>query len=73
MDNFAFIIHPIDPKRDVSRKYPLLGKILTEGQINFFPDSFRPFIFPKLKASHPPPQAKRSGAGWWPVLIRRNA
>lgn len=24
---FAFIIHPIDPKRDVSRKYPALGKL----------------------------------------------
>jgi predicted amino acid dehydrogenase len=28
MDNFAFVIHPIDPKRDVARKYPLLGKVL---------------------------------------------
>lgn len=28
MDNtFAFIIHPIDPQRDVSRKFPLLGKL----------------------------------------------
>jgi fatty aldehyde-generating acyl-ACP reductase len=26
-DSFAFIIHPIDPKRDVSRKYPALGKL----------------------------------------------
>lgn len=26
-DTFAFIIHPIDPKRDVSRKYPTLGKL----------------------------------------------
>ncbi len=36
MDNFAFIIHPIDPKRDVTRKYPLLGKILPVAAINFF-------------------------------------
>lgn len=28
-DSFAFIIHPIDPKRDVSRKYPALGKLPT--------------------------------------------
>lgn len=35
-DTFAFIIHPISIKRDVARKYPILGKILTEGQINFF-------------------------------------
>ncbi|MEZ4593836.1 MAG: shikimate dehydrogenase [Chloroflexota bacterium] len=26
-DSFAFIIHPLDPKRDVSRKYPALGKL----------------------------------------------
>ena len=26
---FAFIIHPINPKRDVSRKYPALGKLPT--------------------------------------------
>ncbi|WP_420632428.1 shikimate dehydrogenase [Candidatus Leptofilum sp.] len=26
-DSFAFIIHPLNPKRDVSRKYPALGKL----------------------------------------------
>lgn len=41
-DTFAFIIHPIQIKRDVARKYPLLGKILTEGQINFFSRFFPP-------------------------------
>ena len=35
MDSFAFIIHPIDPKRDVARKYPFLGKILPEEIIHF--------------------------------------
>jgi fatty aldehyde-generating acyl-ACP reductase len=34
MDTFAFIIHPIDPKRDISRKYPLLGKIATQWMID---------------------------------------
>ena len=33
MDTFAFIIHPIDPKRDVSRKFPLLRRLLNERQI----------------------------------------
>jgi predicted amino acid dehydrogenase len=42
MDTFAFIIHPIDPKRDVSRKYPLFGKYLTEKQIDFFSTFFPP-------------------------------
>ena len=35
MRAFAFIIHPIDPKRDVARKYPFLGKVLPETAINF--------------------------------------
>ena len=42
MDTFAFIIHPIDPKRDVSRKFPFLGHILNEKQIDFFSTFFPP-------------------------------
>src|SRR6476620_2166148 len=42
MDTFAFIIHPIDPKRDVSRKFPLLGRLLNEKQIDFFSTFFPP-------------------------------
>ena len=41
-DTFAFIIHPIQIKKDVARKYPLLGKILTEREINFFSRFFPP-------------------------------
>jgi predicted amino acid dehydrogenase len=47
MNNFAFIIHPIDPKKDVSRKFPLLGKILPVPAINFFSR-----FFPPLYISH---------------------
>ncbi|MBW4437882.1 MAG: hypothetical protein KME04_12145 [Pleurocapsa minor GSE-CHR-MK-17-07R] len=39
---FAFIIHPIQIKKDVARKFPLLGKLLTEEQINFFSRYFPP-------------------------------
>jgi predicted amino acid dehydrogenase len=42
VDTFAFIIHPIDPKRDVSRKFPLLGRVLNERQIDFFSTFFPP-------------------------------
>ena len=49
MDSFAFIIHPIDPKRDVSRKFPLLGKVLTEGQINFFSTFFPPVYLSEIE------------------------
>ncbi len=47
MDNFAFIIHPLDPKRDVKRKFPLLGKILPVPAINFLSR-----FFPPLYISH---------------------
>lgn len=47
MDNFAFIIHPLDPKRDVQRKFPLLGKLLPVPAINFLSR-----FFPPLYISH---------------------
>ncbi|MEM7330516.1 MAG: shikimate dehydrogenase [Chloroflexota bacterium] len=42
-NTFAFIIHPIDPKRDVSRKFPMLGKLpawLIDYLSLFFPPVF---------------------------------
>ncbi len=42
MDNFAFIIHPVNPKRDVQRKFPLLGKVLPEPAIHFLSRYFPP-------------------------------
>jgi predicted amino acid dehydrogenase len=48
VDNFAFIIHPIDPKRDVSRKFPRLGKYLTVKQINFFSTFFPPLYISEI-------------------------
>ena len=49
MDTFAFIIHPIDPKRDVSRKYPFLGKVLSERQIDFFSTFFPPVYISEIE------------------------
>jgi len=48
VDTFAFIIHPIDPKRDVSRKYPRLGRLLTERQIDFFSTFFPPIYISEI-------------------------
>ena len=48
LDTFAFIIHPIDPKRDVSRKFPLLGRFLTERQIDFFSTFFPPVYISEI-------------------------
>jgi len=49
VDSFAFIIHPIDPKRDVSRKYPLLGRILNERFINFGSTFFPPLLLSEIE------------------------
>jgi predicted amino acid dehydrogenase len=49
VDTFAFIIHPIDPKRDVSRKFPLLGRVLNEKQIDFFSTFFPPVYISEIK------------------------
>ncbi len=47
-DTFAFIIHPIQIKRDVSRKYPILGKIFGEREINFFSRFFPPVYLSEI-------------------------
>jgi predicted amino acid dehydrogenase len=49
VDTFAFIIHPIDPKRDVSRKFPLLGRVLNEKQIDFFSTYFPPVYISEIE------------------------
>jgi fatty aldehyde-generating acyl-ACP reductase len=41
MNNFAFMIHPIEPQKDVARKFPLLGKLPT-GLIDHFSSFFPP-------------------------------
>lgn len=48
MNTFAFIIHPINPKQDVSRKYPLLGRLLSERQIDFFSTFFPPVFISEI-------------------------
>ena len=48
MDTFAFIIHPIDPKRDVSRKFPFLGRMLNDKQIDFFSTFFPPVYISEI-------------------------
>ena len=49
MDTFAFIIHPIDAKRDVSRKFPFLGRIFNERQIDFFSTFFPPVYISEIE------------------------
>src|SRR5574341_2495159 len=49
MDTFAFVIHPIDPKRDVARKFPFLGHALNERQIDFFSTFFPPVYISEIE------------------------
>lgn len=49
MDTFAFIIHPIDPKRDISRKFPLLGRIANDWMIYHFAPWFPPVYLSEVQ------------------------
>ena len=62
-DSFAFIIHPIDPKRDVSRKYPALGK-LPAWLIDYLSLFFPPVYISEIQGV----QSKNNGRflkGWF--------
>jgi len=45
---FAFIIHPIQIKKDVARKFPLLGKVLPEPVINYASRFFPPLYISEI-------------------------
>ncbi len=49
MDTFAFIIHPIDPKRDISRKFPLLGRIANDWMIYNLAPLFPPVYLSEIE------------------------
>ena len=49
MDTFAFIIHPINVKRDVKRKYPFWGSVFNERQINFLSTLFPPVFISTIE------------------------
>ncbi len=62
-NTFAFIIHPIDPKRDVSRKFPTLGK-LPAWLIDYLSLFFPPVFISDIKGI----QSKENGRkvnGWF--------
>jgi fatty aldehyde-generating acyl-ACP reductase len=44
MDTFALVIHPLNPRHDVARKYPLLARALPMPLIHFF-SRFWPPVF----------------------------
>jgi len=44
MENFAFVIHPLDPKRDAARKYPFLARVLPTALINLLARQWPPML-----------------------------
>jgi fatty aldehyde-generating acyl-ACP reductase len=44
MDSFAFIIHPLNPKADVARKYPQLARVLSTRLIHFLSRYWPPLV-----------------------------
>lgn len=62
-DSFAFIIHPIDPQRDVSRKFPTLGK-LPVWLIDFLSLFFPPVYISEIKGIQSQGDG-RTAQGWF--------
>jgi fatty aldehyde-generating acyl-ACP reductase len=49
LDTFAFIIHPVDPKRDISRKYPWIGRIANDWMIDHLSPFFPPVYLSEVE------------------------
>jgi fatty aldehyde-generating acyl-ACP reductase len=48
MNSFACVIHPLNPKQDVARKYPLLAKVLPVPLIHFFSRLWPPVYLSRI-------------------------
>jgi len=49
MDSFAFILHPLDPKADVARKYPNLARLLPVRAIHFLSLYWPPLVLSHIR------------------------
>jgi len=64
VDKFAFVIHPINVKRDVIRKYPFWGRVFNERKIEFLSTYFPPVYISHIEGI----QSKSTGKtieGWF--------
>lgn len=48
MGSFACVIHPVSPKQDVARKYPLLAKVLPTPLVHFFSRFWPPVYLSRI-------------------------
>ncbi len=44
MENFAFVVHPLDPKQDVARRYPFLAQVLPTALIHLLARRWPPLL-----------------------------
>ncbi len=73
MDAFAFILHPLDPKADVARKYPTLARILPVSLIHFLSLYWPPLVLSHVRGIRSPATG-REVEGWLlacPLTARR--
>jgi len=49
MDAFAFIVHPLEPKADVARKYPRLARLLPVRGIHFLSRYWPPLVLSHVR------------------------
>lgn len=63
-DTFGFIIHPIDPKGDVARKYPVLGRVLPEPVIHFLCTYWPPVTISEIEGVRSAATG-REARGWF--------
>ncbi len=63
-DTFAFIIHPINPRADVSRKWPHLGRLLTDRGIDALSRFFPPVYISQIEGVRSQ-ETGRTLTGWF--------
>jgi len=63
VDSFAFIIHPIDPKHDIARKYPFLARIVNDWIIYKVAPYFPPVYLSEVEGITSASTGKRI-KGW---------
>jgi predicted amino acid dehydrogenase len=63
MENFAFIVHPLRPKQDVARRYPILGGILPVVLIHLLARRWPPLLLSHVEGIQSEWNGK-SAEGW---------
>jgi predicted amino acid dehydrogenase len=63
MENFAFIIHPLDPRRDVARRYPALAQMLPAPLIRLLARLWPPLVLSQVVGVRSEQSGKRA-EGW---------